>query len=603
MKDFRRVFRFVRKEDSLYLFLVLLQTALAVLSPFVLSFFSSIIIDKILAQESFSSILLLAGLGAIISLVLFLLSALLSPIVEGRSLELEERLQNRMDQKALSLSYATLESKEVKGLLDQSELMSRTFGGINQAMGSFTTALLGFFSFLYALVVFLFVLLLRRETTGFSYLSSPLSDLTVVLLAILCSLLSVKARSLYSKRMTREMDKATDVNRRFTAYVGILTSKDLHKDVRLYQMKEGVLYRMKEGIQPLINLLSGMNVTASWTCALSVLPTIALFLGSYLIYGFMAYEGFLSVGNVVLASSAAVNLQAAFSNIFSGLFNAYQVCHSESYSFAFLDLKSKDDSGERITFPISRPSFTFDHVSFSYPGEGESVLKDVSFTIPFGKKMALVGPNGAGKSTIVKLLTRLYVPDSGKILIDGKDINDFAFEDYQKEVAAVFQDFFLLEDSIEKNVAGSKRMDKIAIQDALRKAGVLERIEKTKKGMGTHFGTELDKEGVSFSGGESQKIAIARALYKDSPLVLLDEPTSALDPISEQEIYESFLRLIQGRSALFISHRMSSTRYCDDILVLDKGQIVERGTHEALMAKENSLYKKMFLSQAQYYQK
>jgi ATP-binding cassette subfamily B protein len=215
--------------------------------------------------------------------------------------------------------------------------------------------------------------------------------------------------------------------------------------------------------------------------------------------------------------------------------------------------------------------------------------------------LAIVGVNGAGKTTLMKLLCRFYEPDSGTILVNGKPLPSYDEASAYRLYAIVFQDFKLFSFSVLDNVASGPDGDEAKAIDCLKKVGIYDRIEKFPDGLHTILYNENDKNGVEISGGEAQKIAIARALYKDSPLVILDEPTSALDPKSEAEIYEGLGELAKGKTAVFISHRMSSTKFCDDIAVIDKGKIVEEGTHSDLMAIENGLYKKMWEAQAQYY--
>ena len=242
--------------------------------------------------------------------------------------------------------------------------------------------------------------------------------------------------------------------------------------------------------------------------------------------------------------------------------------------------------------------FEFKNVSFKYPNSDQYALDNVSFTLGNYDKTAIVGKNGAGKSTIIKLIARFYKPEKGEILVNGININRFNFKDYQKLFAIVFQDFTLFAFSIKENVAANKQIDEELIKKDLDNVNF--DYKKFDKGIDTFLYKYLE-EGVEVSGGEAQKIAIARALYKDSDYVFLDEPTSALDPISEAEIYSLFDKLVNNKKAIYISHRMSSTKFCDNIIVIDKGKIIECGNHETLMKIPNGVYKDLFDSQAKYY--
>ena len=257
--------------------------------------------------------------------------------------------------------------------------------------------------------------------------------------------------------------------------------------------------------------------------------------------------------------------------------------------------------GEGEVLDVTAPvSIEFRDVSFRYE-EGEEILSHLSFRIEKGQKIALVGNNGAGKTTFIKLLCRLYDPTGGEILLNGIDIRYYDYNEYVNLFSVVFQDFKLFSRSIAENVAASREFEGEKVTDCLEKAGFGGRLEEMEKGIHTNL-FQLEEDGVEISGGEAQKIAIARALYKDAPLVILDEPTSALDPVSEYEIYRSFDGLVEEKTAIYISHRMSSCRFCDQILVFDEGRIAQSGSHEKLLQEENGLYHEMWSAQAQYYQ-
>ena len=248
------------------------------------------------------------------------------------------------------------------------------------------------------------------------------------------------------------------------------------------------------------------------------------------------------------------------------------------------------------------PSIEFRNVSFTYEGSTKPVLTNVSFKISADEKIALVGNNGAGKTTIVKLLCGLYQPTSGEILIDGKSINDIGVEKYQDLISVLFQDTSPIALSIAENVCGCEPQDAdhTKLKACLEKAGLLAKVNTLPKKEETYITQTLDEKGVVLSGGETQKLLLAKAMYKDGPMLILDEPTSALDPIAESTIYEEYNQMASHKTAVFISHRLASTKFCDRILFLDGGQIVEEGTHDQLMAKGGK-YREIFDIQSHYY--
>ena len=228
------------------------------------------------------------------------------------------------------------------------------------------------------------------------------------------------------------------------------------------------------------------------------------------------------------------------------------------------------------------------------------VLSHVNITLETGSKMALVGKNGAGKSTFVKLLCRLYDPTEGEILLNGINIKEYDYYEYMKVFSVVFQAYKLFSFSLAENVSASLDFNHDRIEECLGKAGFGERLETMTEGIHTNI-YQLQEKGIELSGGEAQKIAIARALYKNAPVVILDEPTSALDPVSEYDIYKRFDDMVEEKTTLYISHRMSSCRFCDRIIVFDEGGIVQSGTHDELLTEKDKLYSQLWNAQAQYY--
>ncbi|HAZ37022.1 MAG TPA: ABC transporter ATP-binding protein, partial [Clostridiaceae bacterium] len=236
-----------------------------------------------------------------------------------------------------------------------------------------------------------------------------------------------------------------------------------------------------------------------------------------------------------------------------------------------------------------------------YPGTDIYALKNVSIKLKIGERLAIVGMNGSGKTTFIKLLCRLYDPNEGEILLNGINIKKYDYEEYTRLFSIVFQDFKLFSFSIGQNVAASVDYDENAVKDALEKVGLKERLDKMPEGIRTPLYKDFDENGVEISGGEAQKIALARSLYRDSPIIILDEPTAALDPISEFDIYSKFNEIVGTKTAFYISHRLSSCRFCDEIAVFNEGQIIQKGTHDELLKDENGKYYELWNAQAKYY--
>lgn len=244
----------------------------------------------------------------------------------------------------------------------------------------------------------------------------------------------------------------------------------------------------------------------------------------------------------------------------------------------------------------------FKDVSFKYPNSERWALRHVSVKFEVGTKLAVVGENGSGKSTFIKLLCRLYDPQEGEILLNGVDIRKYRYDEYIAIFSVVFQDFWLMAHKLGQNIAGSCEVDEAKAIKCLEDAGFGERLKELPDGIETWLGKDFDEEGIIVSGGERQKIAIARALYKDAPFIVLDEPTASLDPIAEAEIYQKFDEIVGDRTAIYISHRLSSCRFCKEILVFEDGGIIEHGDHEQLIAADGR-YAELWDAQAKYYEK
>lgn len=250
---------------------------------------------------------------------------------------------------------------------------------------------------------------------------------------------------------------------------------------------------------------------------------------------------------------------------------------------------------------FSNATIRFENVSFVYPNTEKIVLKNINIKIKKGDRIGIVGLNGSGKTTFIKLLTRIYDPTEGRITINGIDIKEIPYLQYSKHIGIVLQDFFLFAYSIKENIVFDQVYDKNKLKTSIEKSNLKSKVSSLKNGIDTVIYKELDDDGIEFSGGEEQKLALARAIYKDAELLILDEPTSALDPLAEYDLFSKLNEIAENKTAIFISHRLSSTKFCNRIIVLENGQIVECGSHKELM-QENGIYSVLFNSQAKYYE-
>ncbi len=380
------------------------------------------------------------------------------------------------------------------------------------------------------------------------------------------------------------------------------TSQDFSfgKDIRIFNFRKRLLDNLKYEINAYVKLF-GMVENRKYV--LGLLGILTLLLTNVCMYYILIKKAV--AGMPISSFTMYTALMVSFSEVLN-LFgdNLMLVRNEGEYvdaMFKLLDDKLLTEGDKEL--PLDGPiEIVFDHVTFRYPHTDKDIFKDFSFTIHKGEKLAIVGVNGAGKSTLVKLMCGLYAPDEGHIYINGVDINDLKKENLYALYSTVFQDFNILAFTIRENVACSREnVDDARVMEALEKVGLGDKVKSFEKGLDQMMLKVIDENGTDFSGGERQKLAIARALYKDAPVVIMDEPTAALDALAEAEIYESFSGLVEGKTAIYVSHRLASTRFCDHIALFDGTGVKEYGTHEELMEKKGTYYD-MFVVQGKYYQ-
>lgn len=441
--------------------------------------------------------------------------------------------------------------------------------------------------------------------TGYAVMIARL-NLMVLLVFVVCVILNILVMKQAAKYEIENREMRADIERK-KGYL-FLTMHDYRfgKELRLFNLVDILTskfnkqktdkYMLNTAIEKQMTISNGIEGGLSFICELTI----------YLFLLFVFFNQGLAVDDFILYTGMA----ASFHLIAKGLIGDLAILFSLNASISdyrefvvsntkFIDRKEeieRQKGAEKNCHEI-----VFQNVFFRYPGAEQDVLKGLNFTIQSGTHVSIVGINGAGKSTIVKLICRLYQPDSGKILLNNKDIWDYTMQEYMEKIAAVFQESKLFACSIAENICFQKTIDKQRMWKALRMVGMEEKIRGLKNQENSNALKYLYDDGVEFSGGEVQRLCIARAVYKQSDILLLDEPTAALDALAEQSIYESFSQLSKDKTTVFISHRLNSNRFCDKVLYLENGQIISQGTHDELMQKCES-YHSLFMMQAQYYQ-
>ncbi len=382
------------------------------------------------------------------------------------------------------------------------------------------------------------------------------------------------------------------------------TSREFAKDIRMFGLR-GWLEDLWGSTMRLYSAFCAKRERKYiWA---NIIDIVLTFLRNGIAYAFLIG---ITVKNGLPASQFLLYFAAlsGFAQWVVEILDKLSVMHKQSLDIStireFLDWDEPFDlnGGERIAFePNKQYEIRLDNVSFRYPKADKDTLSHINLTVHPGEKLAIVGLNGAGKTTLVKLVCGFLDPTEGRILLNGEDIRKFNRNDYYALFSAVFQEFSVLDVTVKENVAQCvDGIDETRVWQCIDKAGLTEKIQSLPKGIETHLGRRVFKDGVEFSGGQTQRLMLARALYKNAPILVLDEPTAALDPIAENDIYQKYNEMTHGRTSFFISHRLASTRFCDRIIFVDSGKIAEEGTHDELL-KNGGGYAYLFEVQSKYY--
>ena len=426
------------------------------------------------------------------------------------------------------------------------------------------------------------------------------------LLILVVSVPSAVVNFIYRKKNFQYMRHRSRERREMNYFSQLLVNKDLFKEVRLYDLGDTFIERFMNAFRAYYKGLRKLIIgETAWHTVISIASGITN-LVFYILVAIKVFAGEIMIGDYNLYSGAVVSLATCVTALITASGTIYEGTLFVDNLIAFM--KEKQTVLPILPQPLqverkTGHTIVFDNVSFRYPGMERDVLKNVSFTIHPGETMALVGLNGAGKTTLIKLLTRLYDPTEGRIYLDGKDIRCYDMESLYSAFGIIFQDFGKYAVSVAENIRYGdlrKPLDMQCIRQAAEQSAAAQYIEALPRGYDTPLMRIFEKDGMELSIGQWQKLAVARAFYADSEIFILDEPTASLDAIAEQEIFNQFDKLRGGKTTIFVSHRLSSATMANQILVLENGQVIEQGTHEALMALEGK-YFKLFNTQAQRY--
>lgn len=599
----RRALKLLHSFCPSYFPLLVLKSFFEKLTPFFNLYLSAEIVNEIVGARDKERLITLVLITVIGNFAIAVVGGIMNRAFVCRETVLYQREKAYFNIKTLTLDYEDLEKPDVRQLRRKinesakinshgSRLLLTSVGRlVNIAINAVLALFLG--AEMFSLMIL----------SGFRWQILLLAGLIVFLVFFhvwYCFKEKAKNAAL-SRQVSQTMIDENRIDDAMDCY-------NMGKDVRLYR-QDKLIMKIKTFAFDLHKKAFKLQASKQYLYSIPLLIAESVLQGVvYAFVCFYAILGAFGIGSIIKYVGFVETVIGCITSFFAVTADIkYNTPFVRDY-LAYFDIPVKMYQG---TIPVEKRYFCeggdneyeieFQNVSFRYPGSDSYALKNVSIKFKIGEKLAIVGMNGSGKTTFIKLLCRLYDPTEGVILLNGINIQKYNSLEYLSILSVVFQDYKLFSFSLAANVAASSEYDETAVVQSLEKAGFGERLKTMPNGIETVLYKDFEQSGTEISGGEGQKIAIARAIYKNAPFVILDEPTAALDPIAEYEVYSKFNEIVGDRTAIYISHRLSSCRFCDRIAVFDDGQIVQLGTHETLVADETGKYCELWTAQAQYY--
>ena len=585
--------KFMLKEhwnfDKSYVIMQIGLTPLGAISSVVAAYLPKIVLDCVESRTPASELLLKVGiLSALLIMFGYLNNVMYNKSWQGRMLARDIMLHRLICNKVMSMDYNNYTCNETRVLRE------KAWNAVHGWDGS----------------VARFVELnatLASSVFGFSAFTAIIVECNPWFIPILifCYGISMAGWLIFNKWKDKMKDKVAEIFLRLH-YV-TYRSKDFSnaKDVRIYNMSDFLMRKIDKHLDD----ANGWNIQRNnghyINCMIEDIFKFGVSLGAYIYLIYLKLNSEMTLGDFSLYFGAITGFGQWLARLVDSVSEIVSGAHNVSDFRGFIDIEDKMNRGKGERLPSGRDlpcEIELKNLTFCYDGAEKATIDNFSLKINKGERIAVVGVNGAGKSTLVKLICGLFVPQEGSILINGTDSRLFNRDEYYKMFSTLFQDCSLLPSSVAKNIAlcEEDKIDRNRLRECMRLAGILDKVENLPQKENTLLVREVHEGAVSLSGGELQRLLLARALYKDAPIIILDEPTAALDPIAENDMYLKYSELTKEKTAIYISHRLSSTRFCDRIILLDDAKIAETGTHEELLALGGK-YAEMFETQSRYY--
>lgn len=581
-RKLKRLLPAIWANNKLLILLSAAQIPFLVLLPYLKAFMPKVIIESI--SKHFSAVQFVLAV-ALISLAVLLFSVAvewLSGRTEWYNKVFVNTLLKYLDEKTLTTDYENIE--KMTGQQKRQKALNAAYG-TGQRLFALTTSL--------AVNICGFVLY------GFTV---SYCNFFVFALIFLTTLMGYAVNRHIQKYEQEQKEAVADADRKLRYLETDMGTAQAGREIRLYGMTDMLLRVYKKCADSKINIERKICWKRIMGDAELSITVVIRNLGTYLYLALMVYQNRIGMGDFVLLIGMVTGLSKWTAGILADLAEMKKISLYLDDYFAYLDMPEKSNGSLDLPAQMSAPAIRFENVCFRYEGAAADTLHGINLSVAQGEKLAVVGRNGAGKTTLIKLLTGLYRPTAGTVFVNGVEISDYRKEEYNRALAAVFQDILLLPVAIEQNVSSHihEKTDRDRVHQCLNQADLGELVKRLPDGVETAMDIQVKTGAVELSGGERQKLLIAKAVYKDGRIIILDEPTAALDPISESDIYGKYNSLTENATSLFVSHRLASTSFCDRIILMEDGGIAEEGSHEELIALEGK-YCQMYRQQSQYY--
>lgn len=619
MKRLTQLWKYMRKSIAIIrqvcpgiLFLKSVYALFQAVKPFVTIVLTAYILDGILARVRYETLTGYLGFLLLMNFGMTVVIHLLEHRNEVLQLKFDQEYEFLLNRKIMEMDYASIEDVKIHQLREKiNEIHAMNGGGIHAVVSVFPEILMHLVTIVVA-ATFTYSLFQSSgynvENSYLCFASSGWSSVLLIVLVIGNVYISMWSNTAMTGNMYRIMDDIIPFNRVFGYYLdNYISTYHAGKDIRIYGEQNLIREESMSLFDDCKRTLGRLSDSQKKYTGLVAFSSALMNTLIYLLIGLRGMAGIIGIGMIVQYIGC---LQSFTSGIIGFMTSLSELQANEGATqilFEFLEISSKMHVKERAVVPKRKIEnreklvFEFQDVSFRYPGSDTMVLKHLSVKINSSDSIAIVGQNGSGKTTFIKLLCRLYEPTEGRILLNGIPIQEYDIEEYRTYFSVVFQDFCLFPFTLGWNVSGKMNGDRRQIEENLVKAGFGERLRQLKRGIDTPLYRDFSEEGVEISGGEAQKIALARALYKDAPIVILDEPTAALDPVAEYEFYVHLKENVFKKTAIFVSHRLASCKFCEKIMVFSQGEIIQVGSHEELIRQRQGKYWELWNAQAEYY--